>query len=152
MNQTEILDLLTYRCTSNGFHQISSPLPYQDQELLMFALANWEEEYHFFGFEIVSSVDFLANPAAKTKAYKDPVFFDRMTHEIDLSPLIHEGSDAPNCKFGFYKIVPDEPACRMMVKTLWNSDQNAAARVILVSRDGTWLTGKDMLGISVLLS
>ena len=140
MNQTEILDLITYRCTSNGFHQVSSPLTYQDQEVLVCALANWEEEYHFFGFEVVSSTEFLSNPTAKTNAYKDPVFFNRMTQEIDLSPLSHASSASLNCKFGFYKIVPDEPACRLMVKNLWLSDPNAAARVVLVAHDGTWLT------------
>lgn len=149
MTQTEIIALITYRCTANGFLQVTPPLTYHDQDLFVFSLAAWENEYYFFGFEVVDSATFLANPTSRPIAYKDPAFFDKMTQQLDLSSLHHANS---NYKVGLYKIVPDEPACRLTVQHLWETNAVEAARILMVSPAGTWHTGDSILGAPMLLS
>jgi hypothetical protein len=145
MNQTEILNQLRYQCASNGFLQVSRPLAFQEQGPFIFALAALDNEAYFFGFEVISSSAFLANSSARSSVYGDSAFFDMLNQHFDLSSF--DKIQPPHTTL--HKIVPDEPACRLELQRLWQTNAAAAACVMLLSPCGDWYTGKDILDTPV---
>ena len=149
MTQKEIISLLNSRCNSRGFLQISPPLNYQDEGPFILTLALFDDEYYCFAFEILDAKRFLADPAAEAAAFNQDEFCALVARHMDFSALYDSDEYHPLVR---HKLIPDEPACRMAVQKLWLTEPAKAARIFMVSQDGSWFTGEDVRELPAFLS
>lgn len=149
MNQRELIDFLTGRCEAVGLAEISPPLYYQGEGPFIFALGKHAGKYQAYLFEVLSPDEFLTAPDAIPRACYEDAFFDMVERHVDLSPLHDTDEHHPLIR---YKVVPDDPACRSVLKELCLAETTDAVRIMLVSPDGTWLSCDDLRQMPLWLS
>lgn len=141
MTQKEIIGCLFSRCNSKGFLQVSPPLQFRDEGPFVVTLAYFEDRYYCFAFEVLDAGRFLSDPAAQAAAYSEDEFFEMVARHMDFSALFGSEESHPLIR---HKLIPDEPACRSAVQTLWQSQPQEAARILMITSDGSWFTGEDI--------
>lgn len=141
LTQEELIGLLTLRCQEPGFLQVSPPLTYGSEGPFIITLAQAENRYCCIAFEILNADRFLSDPGAETRSYYDQAFFELVARYIDFS-LLRDASEYHTLVRR--KLIPDEPACRTAAHSLWQTDPDAAACLLMVRPDGTWISGEEV--------
>jgi len=148
MNKFELASLLMYECR-NTFSQVSEPQYYEGEGPFIIALDEVGGEFVFYFFAIVDVDEFLATPDASPRAFAVEDFFHMAADRLDLSHIKHTGQ---YFRLTIRKVVPDDPACRLALQSLGEVNEETAARILLVGRDGVWHSGKTIRDNPPLLS
>jgi len=148
MISSELSTLLLHECQKT-FLQVAEPQHYENEGPFIIALDELDGEAVFYFFVIMETRDFLADPESWPRAFQKEDFFHIAADQLDITKLQHTGK---YFRLTLRKVVSDEPACRLVVQKLAQSDTAAAARILLVGRDGVWHSGKTIWDIPALLS
>ena len=139
------------RCIAAELKDISPPVYYEGAGPFVFAREDGDEGFRLYVFEPLSAEQFLADPLALSDVYTQDGFYDLVGQHIDLTPLHYTGAYHPLIR---YKVIPDEPACRQVLKDicLGKADANQVIRIMLISPDGTWLSCESLLEMPLWLA
>jgi len=148
MIKSEIAALLMRECQTR-FLQVAEPQQYEGEGPFILALDEVDGKFVFYFFAVADTPEFLADPQALPHSFGVQDFFHTLADCLDLKHI--EQTDQYyqlTCR----KVVPDEPSCRIVLQSLWQTDPVTASSIILVGPDGVWLSGKAIRDIPVPLS
>jgi hypothetical protein len=135
MTKTEMIDLMTL-VTKGSCSQVADLQYYEGEGPFLFAVDEKFGEPKFFCFSFADADEFLRHPAALPLALESDNFPFALSEALDLDHL--EGS-GEFYQLTYYKIIPDDLACRNAVKRLWQSDRKTTSLIALLGLDGAFL-------------
>lgn len=135
MTKSEMIDLMI-RLSWENCSQVADLQFFEGEGPFLFAVDEKSGAPNFFCFSFADADEFLSCPEALPNALQSPQFPFVLAEALALDHL--EGS-GKLYQLSYYKIVPDDPACREAVKKMWQSDVQTASLIALLSSDGILL-------------
>ncbi len=135
MTKSEMIDLMI-RLSRENCSQVADLQFYEEEGPFLFAVDEKTGAPNFFCFSFADADEFLSCPEDLPNALQSTQFPFVLAEALALDHL--EGS-GKLYQLSYYKIVPDNAACRETVKKLWQSDVQTASLIALLNRDGVLL-------------
>ena len=148
MMQNEMVSAL--RKTFTLFYdQVSEPQYYQGQGPYLLALMKKNDEYEFHCYEIIDAETFLSAPEQFPSAFHEPEFLFKAADTLNLDGIENSGR---YFSILLRKVVPDIPACRLAVQTMYKTNPELVANIIFIDTAGKLFPATDILFNPVLLN